>query len=190
MLAMLQLTEDEMLKLESIKLEKRKREWLSIKILVNLFADGNALSFQSNGKPVLTNGLHISISHSGDLAGLIVSDESVGLDIQGVEERIQNIERKFTNERERLYLPNDSTRIEFLTIIWSIKEAVFKFFGEQVDFSEDIYVKPFLPHQASLFALYEGAHGAYEFELSNIQNAGYSIIFTTSFHQVNSQPTL
>jgi phosphopantetheine--protein transferase-like protein len=98
---------------------------------------------------------HFSISHCGDFAAAIVSsDKRVGIDIEMITSRIHRIAKKFLSEYERKYLDRDDqlflqkwglkerVETEFLTFIWSAKEAVFKWYGNgQVDFSEHISLR-------------------------------------------------
>lgn len=164
----------------SIRLEKRKREWLTVRILLQLVARRRELAFLASGKPVLFPHGHISISHSGDLAGIVIAQEPVGLDIQGVDERIGRIRTKFCNDRELGQLSSGPFQLEQLTVIWSAKEAVFKYFGEQVDFADDIFIPPFHHRQLELKAEYRGRHGAVPFHLTNILYSGYHMLIATA----------
>ncbi len=181
---MIELSEQEKLKLQSMKLEKRKREWLCVKILIQLFAQGKSLLFHPNGKPFFSDGFHISISHSGVLAGIIISNQSIGMDIQFVDEKIHRIQHRFLHKKEYEYLPEAKQRVDFLTIIWSVKEAVYKYFGEEVDFAQDIYVLPFALGEKNVYANYNGLHGSFEFELSILNLEGCNVIYITSDHLV------
>ncbi len=166
-------------KLSIIRLEKRRREWLSSRILLKIMAKGGELSFLPNGKPVLNNGKHISISHSDDLAGVVICDLPIGIDIQGEDSKLLRIERKFTNESERTFLPNGPSRLASLASIWSAKEAVFKCFGERVDFSEDMQLRPFQPGDTALLLDYQGEHGKGLFELEQCRFGEINIVTTT-----------
>jgi len=100
-------------------------------------------------KPFLENEqYHFSISHCGDYAAAIVSRvERVGIDIELVTEKIERVKHKFTSPDELLFL-NDEYKAflhqfdlerqieqEFLTMIWSAKETIFKWYGDgQMDF--------------------------------------------------------
>lgn len=161
---------------QSIRLEKRRREWLTVRILLRLIAHKRHLAFLGNGKPVLFPSGYVSISHSGDLAGVVIAPHPVGLDIQGIDERIGRIASKFCNEQEFGFLPQGPLRLEHLTVIWSAKEAVFKYFGERVDFSDDIKVAPFYYRQGELKASYEGVHGRQDFVLTNVPFQGYHMV--------------
>lgn len=88
------------------------------------------------GKPVLTQGLHFNVSHSGDLILMAISDDrAVGVDI----ERKRDVQRvdallgrwlsneeqsAFSNLRARGVSPSDA----FLRL-WSLKEARLKALG-------------------------------------------------------------
>ncbi len=178
------LTPTDQLKLSSIRLERRKREWLASRILLKLMARGGELSFLPNGKPLLNNGKHISISHSDDLVGLIISDLPIGIDIQGEDPKLLHIEPKFTHETERAFLPTDPSRLASLALIWSAKEAVFKCFGELVDFSEDMQVRPFQPGDSVLSLDYQGEHGKGEFMLEHCRFGEINIVTATNMNLV------
>ncbi len=91
---------------------------------------------------------HFSISHCGDYAAAIVSrDKRVGVDIEIPVEKIGKIMHKFLSAKEHgLFnlLPgvsNNSAKdiFEEPTVLWSAKEAVFKWYAEgSVDFRREI----------------------------------------------------
>jgi phosphopantetheinyl transferase len=85
---------------------------------------------------------HFSISHCGDYAAVIVSSKKkVGIDIEKPTEIISRIKNKFLNEEE-LSSFNECATIQFLTLIWSCKEAVFKWYGQgNVDFRKHILIE-------------------------------------------------
>lgn len=91
---------------------------------------------------------HFSISHCGDYAAAIVSsNKRVGIDIELVTPRIGRVaekfltssEEKFFNEPYLRFLKqwdlDQKVRLEFLTLAWSSKEALFKWYGAgELDF--------------------------------------------------------
>lgn len=163
---------------EEIRLEKRKREWLLTRILLETAASGSELYFQPTGKPMLRNGRWISISHCGELAGLVICDHPVGLDIQGADEKLERIAAKFCHLKELKRWWEAEHSLDYLTVVWSAKEAVFKFFGERVTFAEDIVTRPFHPDAERLRADYKGVHGRMTFELQHMLLNGYHIVMT------------
>ena len=92
-------------------------------------------------KPYLENeAYHFSISHCGDFAAAIVSKtKRVGVDIEIPTEKIIRISHKFLNQQETIMLNqwNGFDTEELSTLVWSSKEAMFKWWGNgNVDFSE------------------------------------------------------
>ena len=87
---------------------------------------------------------HFSISHCGNFAAALVSStERVGVDIELVTSRIKNISPKFLGEKEKEYLGEwellPALHLEMATVIWSAKEALFKWYGfGNVDFKENL----------------------------------------------------
>ena len=83
---------------------------------------------------------HFSISHCGNFAGAIASSRNrVGMDIEFMSPRLKGISPKFLNEDERKYLEKwqymSALHLQMITIIWSAKEAIFKWYGAgNVDF--------------------------------------------------------
>ncbi len=95
-------------------------------------------------KPFLQDDVfHFSISHCGNYAAAIVSTQNrVGVDIEIPHQKIEKIQHKFLSEKEKNILnKTDGNNIELLTMAWSIKEAMFKWYGTgQVDFIEDMNI--------------------------------------------------
>ena len=109
-------------------------------------------------KPFLpTDKYHFSISHCGQFAAAIVSNKSrVGLDIELITPRIENIAHKFLNDMEKNFFNEDYKQFldqwnlkdkvytEYLTLMWSAKEAIYKWYGDGgIDFSEHIQLLKF-----------------------------------------------
>ncbi len=92
---------------------------------------------------------HFSISHCGDYAAAIVSSANrVGTDIEIPQEKIQRIRHKFLSHQESAAAEKlPLNLLQQLTLLWSIKEAVFKWYGAgQVDFREHININSLI-HQ-------------------------------------------
>jgi phosphopantetheinyl transferase len=93
-------------------------------------------------KPLLSNeAFHFSISHCGDFAAAIVSENKlVGIDVELVQPKIESIKHKFLSADEEKLLPAATPQL--LTLLWSCKEAVYKWYGKGgIDFKNDIVVK-------------------------------------------------
>ncbi|KIC93143.1 4'-phosphopantetheinyl transferase family protein [Flavihumibacter solisilvae] len=83
---------------------------------------------------------HFSISHCGNYAAAIASStHRVGIDIEFISPRIERISSKFLSGEEKEFLSAwalfDQVNLHLTTVMWSAKEAVFKWYGNgQVDF--------------------------------------------------------
>lgn len=91
---------------------------------------------------------HFSISHCGDFAAAIVSkNKRVGIDVEIPVDKIGRIMHKYLSTKELgIFNPGSgivddiqSMNVDKLTLLWSSKEAVFKWHGNGgVDFRRDI----------------------------------------------------
>jgi len=164
---------------ETIRLDKRKREWLISRLLQKELIPGSVIMHLPSGKPVIENGPFISFSHSENLGGLLVSDTPCGLDIQRPDQKIMTIRKRFSHSTELLRAPEDpQSALNYFTAIWSAKEAVFKSFGDSVHFSEDMIIRPFQAHDTTLLLDYSGIHGTKSFTLHRHWLDGFCVVFT------------
>jgi phosphopantetheinyl transferase len=97
---------------------------------------------------------HFSISHCGDYAAAIVSSKNrVGVDVEEPVEKILKIQSKFLSEKEKIQfrgelITNDS---QLMTLVWSAKESVFKWYGAGgVDFRRHIQLFNLQPDKESI----------------------------------------
>lgn len=107
---------------------EKKRQWLASRYVLKKISNENrTLYLQKSelGKPRFTNlELHFSISHSKEYIAIIYSkSKMVAIDIEKIQPKIRAISKKFLHPSESEY--TDNTR---LTLIWSAKEAIYKFF--------------------------------------------------------------
>ncbi|MEO6584348.1 MAG: 4'-phosphopantetheinyl transferase superfamily protein [Ferruginibacter sp.] len=96
-------------------------------------------------KPFLEDeAYHFSISHCGEYAAAIVSTHNrVGIDIEVPQKKILGICHKFLKEEEKIVIENLPINFEQgLTLAWSVKETVFKWYGKNgVDFKKHIDIR-------------------------------------------------
>jgi phosphopantetheinyl transferase len=99
------------------------------------------------GKPFLPSERQFSISHTRGFAAAIISPEiPVGIDIEFISPRVLKVEKKFLNPQEFALLAplSEQDRIVFSSLFWSIKETVYKCWGNGgVDFAEQIRIQSF-----------------------------------------------
>lgn len=95
-------------------------------------------------KPFLPNeAYHFSISHCGNYAAVLISkDRRVGVDIEIVTNKADKIKAKFLNQIELNNIQHSTFNIQYSTLLWSCKEAVFKWYGDGgVDFKNHIHLQ-------------------------------------------------
>lgn len=105
-----------------------------------------AIRLTSANKPYLPdNNYQFSISHCRDYAAAIVSKtERVGIDIEYEDEKLYRLQHKFLNKKELSYL-DDNHVLKKLVVLWSIKEAMFKWWGQGgVDFRKNLLIDDFV----------------------------------------------
>ncbi|CAM3968640.1 4'-phosphopantetheinyl transferase family protein [Flavobacterium weaverense] len=138
------LYEKNSIRLAGMKSQLHQRAFLSVRKLFYLagYTDFD-LYYDDFGKPHLKDGKHISITHSHDFSAIILSDETVGIDIELQREKIIKIADKFCDS-EFQYLTNNEEYIRKLTVIWGAKEAIFKIRNEKgISFKNHIRVNAF-----------------------------------------------
>ncbi|MBL0357046.1 MAG: 4'-phosphopantetheinyl transferase superfamily protein [Chitinophagaceae bacterium] len=100
-------------------------------------------------KPFLENeAYHFSISHCGDYAAVMVSTGNrVGVDVELITAKVERIKHKFLspfeqNIIEQLSGADTDSYKTFLTSAWSIKESLYKWFGDgEVDFIDHLHIE-------------------------------------------------
>jgi len=153
-LAVWHITEPEDFFLEKVQLQKKinhphkRLQHLAGRYLLQLLHPAfplHLIEIAESNKPLLSNeAFHFSISHCGDFAAAIISENiSAGIDVELIKPKIELIKNKFLSEREQKLLPNVNAQL--LTLLWSSKEAVYKWHGRGgVDFKSHIVIKNIL----------------------------------------------
>lgn len=142
----LQLSDTELQGLENKVSEKRKREFLGVRLaLKELLGNGKTIKYDANGKPFLADeSFHIGVSHSGKWITVMVhSTRNCGIDIEIPTDKINKIYNRFLGETEQIELSNGQD-VNQLQLAWSAKEALYKIIGaEAVDFAKQLRLFPF-----------------------------------------------
>ena len=124
--------------------EQHRKGFLSVRKLLETagYTDFD-LNYDSNGKPALSDGKHISITHSFDFSAIIVCTKNVGIDIEKQREKIIRIADKFI-ETEFEFLDKNKNYIEDLSIVWGAKESLYKMCNSRsLSFKQDMHVQDF-----------------------------------------------
>lgn len=67
----------------------------------------------------------ISITNSFPYAALALSNDKIGIDLERFNPKFSKLQDKFVYPEERTFIPKGE-EIEYLTIIWSVKESLYK----------------------------------------------------------------
>ncbi|MEW5674756.1 4'-phosphopantetheinyl transferase superfamily protein [Flavobacterium enshiense] len=132
-------------RLEGMKSESHQKGFLGVRMLLQQcgYSDFD-LYYDEFGKPHLQDGTHISISHSFDFSAIVLSDKNIGLDIEQVKEKVLRIAPRFMDVSHLENL-SEVDQARKATVIWGIKEAVFKLKNEAgISFPDHIFEEEFL----------------------------------------------
>lgn len=159
--------------------ELHQRAFLSVRKLLLLkgYTDFD-LDYDQFGKPHLKDGKYISISHSHEYATIIISDEITGIDIELQREKIIKIAPKFAEkELEFLDLENQNY-IRKLTVIWGVKESIFKIINEVgISFKDHIHVLPFHIEDLAGIANLNFQNSAIQFKYHFIEIDNFTLVY-------------
>ncbi len=159
-------------RLEGMKSGIHRRGFLSIRHLLALagYTDFD-LFYDTNGKPHLKDGTRISITHSFEFSGIILSpSEEVGIDIEMQRDKILRIARKFTPIAEYRSLANEEALVRKLTMVWTAKESIYKILSAPgLSFLRHIWVEDFSMDEARTTA--------------SVQYQGQETHFTSNFFE-------
>ena len=161
------LTDRSQTRIQGMKSEMHRRAFLSIRHLLKLveYTD-QQLHYNEFGKPFLNDGTHISISHSHQYTGIIISrSHEVGIDIEKQRDKILRIAHKFTPLEEYRTIANSEALIQKLTRVWCAKESLYKIYAQPgLSFLKDITVNDFRLSDPSTTARidYNGSTSKYQ----------------------------
>lgn len=176
------LTEHCTKRVNTMKSELHRRGFMSIRHLMAIegYTDHD-LYYDENGKPHLTDDKYISITHSYNFSGIIISDSEVGIDIEKQRNKILRIAHKFTPIQEYRTIANDDALMRKLTIVWCAKESLYKSFAEKsVSFLQHIDVDEFLMenNKTTATVTYGDIEGKYDIDFLEFENftCAYALI--------------
>ena len=138
------LKDTSLFRLESMKSEAHQCGFLAVRMLLqHLGYTDFDLTYDEFGKPHLSDGKHISISHSHEFSCICISDVVMGIDLERLKEKTLKIEPRFMDV---FHLENLSVeeQIQKATVIWGVKESIFKIKNEKgISFPEHIFEAEF-----------------------------------------------
>lgn len=125
--------------------DKRFVERISVRLLCEkLFgAKCDIMVYHPSGRPYLKDiPFEISVSHTKDCYALSVASFRHGMDVEGWGSKAARVRRMFINDEDRSMLKSLSffSDEEQMTLLWSAKEAVYKYVDQKgLSFREDIH---------------------------------------------------
>ncbi|MFM2369445.1 MAG: hypothetical protein RL619_1751 [Bacteroidota bacterium] len=133
------------IRLDGMKSEMHQRAFLSVRKLLQETGHTDLdLYYDKFGKPHLHGEKHISITHSHNFSAIIISDKTVGIDIELQRDKIIRIADKFCDSEFQFLNTDCEEFIRKLTVIWGAKEAIFKIRNEKgISFKDHISVEVF-----------------------------------------------
>lgn len=133
------------LRLEQMKSAEHQKGFLSVRqILQHLGLSDFDLSYDALGKPMLSNGQFISISHAHGFSGIAISNRNLGLDIEAIKPKVLQIAPRFMDVDLHLKGLSEEVQNQKATVIWGIKESVFKIKNEKgISYPSHISELPF-----------------------------------------------
>lgn len=138
------LKDTSLFRLEGMKSEEHQRGFLAVRMLLqHLGYTDYDLTYDEAGKPHLSDGKHISISHSHEFSCICISDELMGIDLEKLKDKTLRIAPRFM-EVKHLENLSVSEQMEKATVVWGIKESIFKIKNEKgISFPEHIFEDEF-----------------------------------------------
>ena len=152
-----------------LKLKKNnilKEQFLATRKVLALENSDYKITYNNNGKPSLNSKYNISISHSHEIAALVISDNSkIGLDVQLNENKIFNIQDKFLNPSEKLSI-GENPSLKILTMIWTSKESIYKAVDlKGISFSDNIKIEKVVEEDKTGIGYYTNGSEKVKFDL-------------------------
>lgn len=174
------LKDNSLARLEGMKSESHQKGFLAVRMLLQEVGYTDfELYYDEFGKPHLSDGKNISISHSFDFSVIMLSDKNVGIDLELRRDLIKKIALKFAEEAFVYECETNSAEyISKLTVIWGVKEAVFKVRNEVgISFKDHIFVSPFEMSQLKTTALLDFMDTKQNFEVHFTEIENYTLVW-------------
>ncbi|MEO5778060.1 MAG: 4-phosphopantetheinyl transferase [Flavobacterium sp.] len=132
-------------RVDNMKAESHQKGFLGVRrLLMEAGYTDFDLYYDEFGKPHLNDGKHISISHSNDFSVIVLSDVNIGADLEILKDKTLKLAPRFMDVS---HLENLSKEDELIkaTVVWGIKESVFKIKNEiGISFKDHIFEDDFM----------------------------------------------
>lgn len=175
----LSLTDKSLLRAEDMKSEIHQCGFLSVRHLLRAFGyTDHDLYYDDLGRPYLKDGKHISITHSFNYSAVIIGNDPIGVDVEKQRAKIEHIQQKFI-DYENLYLePNSKDYVRKLTVIWCIKESLYKLFRTPgLSFKNHTLVIPFILEDATTVSWIDYKHKKKPYQANYLEFDGFTCAY-------------
>ena len=172
------LTDISLLRLNTMRSGLHQLGFLSVRMLLLEAGYSDAdLQYLNDGKPILIDNKYISISHSHYFSSIAISDYPIGIDIEIVKDKILKIAPRFMNTNHLKNL-SEINAIKKATVVWGIKESIFKIKNEKgISFLDHIEEDEFdlRDKKATAILDFENQKEFFRFEFEEIED--YMIVW-------------
>lgn len=175
----LSLSDNSLSRVNGMKSGIHQRGFLSVRHLLREFGyTDKDLFYDDQGKPHLKDGKHISISHSFNFSGIILSDVPVGIDIEKQRLKITKIAKKFVEYEFKYLSETHQDYVRHLTLIWCIKESLYKQFAKPgLSFKNHTLVIPFDTSDLTTAAWIDYEDMKYKYKSHFLEFEGFSCAY-------------
>lgn len=144
------LKDSSLARLEGMKSESHQKGFLAVRMLLqhNEYTDFD-LYYDEFGKPHIKpqgcsiKDVEISISHSNDFSALVISEQKVGFDMEILKDKTLKLAPRYMDVSHLKNLSKEDELIK-ATVVWGIKESVFKIKNEVgISFKDHIFEDDF-----------------------------------------------
>lgn len=101
------------------------KEYLLIRKILKTILPDHKILYKDRTPYLFPDDHEISITHSFPFAALAISKNKIGIDIEPFNPKIKRIQHKFLQEEESGFIEKEK-EIAYLTVIWSLKESLYK----------------------------------------------------------------
>lgn len=131
-------------RVESMKAESHQKGFLAVRKLLEVAGyDDFDLYYDDFGKPNLKDKKHISISHSNDFSVIAISDFNLGIDLEILKDKTLKLAPRYMDVSHLENLSSEEA-LKKATVIWGIKESIFKIKNEAgISFKDHIFENKF-----------------------------------------------
>ncbi|MBP6557680.1 MAG: 4-phosphopantetheinyl transferase [Flavobacterium sp.] len=131
-------------RVEGMKAESHQKGFLSVRrLLMEAGYNDFDLYYDEFGKPLLKDGKHISISHSNEFSVIVISAVNIGADLEILKDKTAKLAPRFMDISHLVNLSEEDL-LRKATVVWGIKESVFKIKNEiGISFKDNIFENDF-----------------------------------------------